>query len=74
VQSPEEQNVRGAGIWEDGRWCVVFVRQLAPHSDRDANFSPGRRVPLAFAIFDGRNSDRNGQKNISAWHILEMEK
>ncbi|HPA17249.1 MAG TPA: c-type cytochrome [Verrucomicrobiae bacterium] len=74
VQPAAEQDLAGSGAWVDGRWRVVFTRLLVPMSRRDANLSPGRRVPLALAIWDGRNGDRNGQKNVSAWHVLEVEK
>jgi hypothetical protein len=34
---------------------------------------PGQRYSIAFAVWDGAASDRNGQKLVSIWHDLEVE-
>lgn len=73
IQAPEQQGVSGVGAWKDGRCRVAFVRGLRGDSRRDVDLTPGRKVPVAFAVWDGRNGDRNGQKNVSAWHVLELE-
>ncbi len=74
IQRPGEQDIAGGGDWAGGHWRAIFIRDMAPRSHRDVDLAPGRRVPVAFAVWDGRNGDRNGQKNVSAWHVLELEK
>lgn len=67
------QNVAGRGLWRDSHWHVVFVRELQSGDSADAQFAPGRRVPVALAVWDGRNRDRDGRKVISNWHQLAFE-
>ena len=73
-QSPEDQNVQGRGIWKGGKWRVVIVREMRSKGDRDAQFIPGQSLPVAFAVWDGAQGDRDGQKAVSVWQRLEIEK
>jgi mono/diheme cytochrome c family protein len=72
-QPSDDQNVRGKGIWQGGKWRVVFVRGMKSPSDRDAQFLPGQSLPVAFAIWDGAQGDRDGQKAVSLWQHLRVE-
>jgi len=59
------------GRWQNGFWDVVFTRPL----QREGNaVSPGAHAFLAFAVWDGAKNDRNGQKSVSVWHRLEIER
>jgi complex iron-sulfur molybdoenzyme family reductase subunit gamma len=71
IAAPEHQNVDGVGRWRDGVWRVVMVRELPAHHEGDVDFANIQRIPLAFAVWDGAASDRNGTKLISGWHWLE---
>jgi mono/diheme cytochrome c family protein len=62
------QNVSGEGVWAAGEWKVVFVRSLGPSGEGDALLSDG--VPVAFAVWNGSEGDRNGNKAFSVWHRL----
>ena len=62
------------GLWEKGRWHVVFHRQLAATASEDIQFSPKKDMSLALAVWDGNERDRNGQKNVSIWNKLLIEK
>ncbi len=64
--------VRGRGVHDRGVWSVVFRRDLGEGEAREAPLIPGRRVPVAFAAWDGSAGDRNGQKSITIWHDLEI--
>ncbi|MBI4483553.1 MAG: c-type cytochrome [Acidobacteria bacterium] len=71
----EEQNVKGRGAWESGSWKVVLVRSLARgNSKGDVVLTPGDRTNVAFAVWDGGAGDRDGQKSVTYWQILELEK
>jgi mono/diheme cytochrome c family protein len=72
-QPPSEQNVSGKGVWRDGSWSVVFVRELKSKDLDDVKFAIGKSTPVAFAIWDGQNRDRNGRKVVSNWHKLILE-
>jgi hypothetical protein len=67
------QNVRGNGLWRDDFWSVLFVRNLRSPDADDVQFIPGGTVPVAFAIWNGAQRDRNGRKVISHWFQLQLE-
>jgi DMSO reductase family type II enzyme heme b subunit len=65
--------VTGQGVWTDDSWTVFFVRELRNRDPDDVQFVPGRAVPVAFAVWNGEQGDRNGRKMISHWYRLEWE-
>jgi DMSO reductase family type II enzyme heme b subunit len=36
-------------------------------------FDIGKPVPIAFAVWDGQQRDRNGRKEISNWYHLVLD-
>jgi hypothetical protein len=73
AQPVTEQNVQGYGVWADGKWRVIFSRDLAPAEADDITFTSGRVYSIAFAAWDGANGERNGQKSTSQWVSLQAE-
>jgi mono/diheme cytochrome c family protein len=73
-QPASEQNVSARGVWANGKWRVVFARQLKSKDAGDAQFEAGQQIPVAFAVWDGQFRDRNGQKLVTDWYRLELEK
>lgn len=71
-QPPGAQNVGGRGFWRDGSWSVLFHRGLASPDAEDVQLVPGRLVPVAFAIWNGAQRDRNGRKVVSHWFRLSL--
>jgi hypothetical protein len=71
-QPVEEQNVQGYGVWKDGQWQVIFSRELASTEPDDVTFLPGKTYSVAFAVWDGANEERNGQKSTSQWVSLQL--
>jgi DMSO reductase family type II enzyme heme b subunit len=60
--------------YRDGEWHLVFQRPLEAGSGDFARFAPGQLVKLAFAIWEGSNSERAGQKAISGAFVeFELE-
>ncbi len=72
-QPLDQQNVAGKGVWHDGFWSVVFIRDLKSKDADDVKFVPGKSVPVAFAIWSGEQHDRNGRKMISNWYQLILD-
>jgi len=72
-QPPKSQNVQGKGVWRDGFWNVLYVRELKSKDADDVRFVPGKPVPVAFAIWNGEQRDRNGRKVVSNWFQLILE-
>ncbi len=73
TQLPEFQNVQGFGAWADGGWRVIFSRDLSSQEVEDISFSPGKSYSISFAVWDGSNGERNGQKSTSQWVSLQFE-
>jgi DMSO reductase family type II enzyme heme b subunit len=69
-QPSSSQNVGGKGVWAANEWKVVFVRSLEPAGEGDARLSDG--VPIAFAVWNGSEGDRNGIKAFSTWYRLGL--
>lgn len=77
------QNVYGNGLWEPygalkggccigPSWRVVMKRSLGTNDANDVQFKSGATVPIAFAVWDGANVERNGMKGISTWFTLKL--
>ncbi len=72
-QSATGQNVGGRGVWRDGFWNVVVTRELKSREADDVKFAVGKSVPVAVALWDGQQRDRNGRKAISNWYHLVLD-
>jgi DMSO reductase family type II enzyme heme b subunit len=71
----QSQIVHANGRWRDGRWAVVMTRPMQVSSPNDGvSLEPGARASVAFAVWDGSHRDRNGQKSVTIWQVLEIEK
>ena len=65
-----QQDVDGKGNWSNNRWAVVFKRTLKTKDANDTQFSGGK-APMAIAIWNGGNKERNGQKAVTQWQTLK---
>jgi hypothetical protein len=71
-QPADQQNVSGSGSWADGYWKVIFARDLISPEAEDVTLRAGQVIPLAFAVWDGSNGERDGQKSTSQWISLQL--
>lgn len=55
-------------------WSVTFRRPLEVDGNAGISLKPGDRVSVAFAIWDGAAKDRNGQKMISIWNDIVLQR
>lgn len=69
----DKEPVQANGVWKDGEWHVVFIRDLNVEGKERLQFKPGDKIHTAFAVFDGSQRDRNGQKMISIWNELDLQ-
>lgn len=63
------QDVEGKGNWDNNRWTVVIKRSLTTADSNDTQFTAGKS-PMAIAIWNGHNKERNGQKAVTQWHEI----
>lgn len=72
TRAARDASLAARGVWKDGAWNVVFTRPMA--SVGAAPLAPGARAYVAAAVWDGAAQDRNGQKSVTVWHVLEIER
>jgi hypothetical protein len=63
------QDVQGEGNWRNNRWSIVYKRPLKTKDQNDTQFN-GEKTPMAIAIWNGGNKERNGQKAVTQWNYL----
>ena len=74
IQNPE--GMSAGGVWKDGIWRVVFKRAFTGNGEHGVTLMPDTQglVPVALAIWNGEEDQRNGLKRLSAWRVLYLEK
>jgi hypothetical protein len=66
--------IQGKATWKDGYWRVVMRRPLASTDpENEARLEPGRTQAIAFAVWNGENKERNGQKAVAPWFQLLID-
>jgi cytochrome c oxidase cbb3-type subunit 2 len=65
TEKRDAQTVQGMAAFDRGVWSLV-IRAEVP-------LERCRGLFVAFAVWDGSQRDRNGQKSVSIWHRLELE-
>ena len=69
IEPEAEQDAGGLGVWHEGRWRVTFS---FPRRQSRFKFEDGAVLPFSFAVWDGAQGERNGQKAFSFWHDLSL--
>ena len=67
----DRQDGLGKAAWKDGVWSLVLTVPRA--QDRFA-FAPGMTIPVAFAAWDGSKRERGGEKAVSTWYFMSLER
>lgn len=66
--------IQGKAIWKDGVWRVVMRRPLvSTDQENEAKLVPGRVQTISFAVWNGENKERNGQKAVAPWFLLSID-
>ena len=66
----KEDGVQINMIYKNGEWTAIFKRPL---KTENSNLSAGL-VPIAFAIWDGNKYERDGNKSLSRWKFIRLDK
>jgi hypothetical protein len=70
----KQGRVQGKASWKDGVWHVVMSRPLASEEqENEAKLIPGRVQTVSFAVWNGENKERNGQKAVAPWFQLAID-
>lgn len=69
-----EAALTAAGAYENGTWHVVMTRRLTTSfADLDLQFEEGRYIPIAFAAWDGSNSENGSRHTLTSWNWLLLQ-
>jgi hypothetical protein len=70
----KQGRVQGKASWKDGVWRVVMRRLLvSEEQENEAKLIPGRVQTVSFAVWNGENKERNGQKSVAPWFQLVID-
>jgi hypothetical protein len=70
----KQGRVQGQAVWRDGVWHVVMRRPLmGEEQENEATLVPGRIQTVSFAVWNGENKERNGQKAVAPWFQLSID-
>lgn len=70
----KQGRIQGKAIWKDGIWHVVMTRPLSSaEQENEAKLIPGRIQTVSFAVWNGENKERNGQKAVAPWFQLLID-
>ena len=68
----EGQMVGGKGVWDNGKWYVLFDREMKAQGDTYTPLEPGQKTNVAFAVWDGSKGERDGIKSVSQFAELTV--
>lgn len=71
LTTDSEQDGVGKGVWQDGKWRLALT---FPRKQSRFQFEPGQTIPINIAAWDGANNERGGEKGVSTWYFLSLEK
>jgi hypothetical protein len=70
----KQGRIQGKAQWKDGVWHVVMRRPLSSEEqENEAKLIPGRVQTISFAVWNGENKERNGQKSVAPWFQLAID-
>ena len=70
----KQGRVQGKAAWKGGVWHVVMRRPLvSEEQENEAKLIPGRVQTVSFAVWNGENKERNGQKDVAPWFQLVID-
>lgn len=72
LTTADDQDVQGSGAWNNGQWSVVLWRDM-DLGGQYATLTPGTKTSTAFAVWNGSQGDRNGQKSVSSFVALSID-
>ncbi len=73
-RDPAEIGVEATGQYQKGTWKVLMKRPLATTPiDKDIQFVEGAFIPIAFAAWDGSNSETGSRHTMTTWYWLLLK-
>ncbi len=74
LRDAETIRLNASSQYHEGTWRVVINRALnTDEADKDIQFSAGRFIPIAFAAWDGSNSEKGSKHTMTTWYWLLLK-
>jgi DMSO reductase family type II enzyme heme b subunit len=66
--------IEAKGVYKNGTWKVLMTRsRSAADPQKDIEFSAGEYIPIAFAAWDGSNSEQGSRHTMTTWYWLLLK-
>jgi DMSO reductase family type II enzyme heme b subunit len=68
------QDLQAEATFDEGEWRLQLTRALAPQdSASELGFLSGAPIPVAFAAWDGSNSEEGTRGSVSSWYFVYLD-
>jgi hypothetical protein len=64
--------IHGVGRWDDGRWRVIFSRDMDTGLGDAVSFTDRNEIAVAFAVWNGSNGEIGGRKQHSTYMTFSL--
>ena len=66
--------IKATGVYKNGTWKVLMTRpRRTDDPQKDIEFSEGQFIPVAFAAWDGSNSEQGSRHTMTTWYWLLLK-
>jgi len=66
--------IEATGVYKNGTWKVLMTRPRGADDPRnDIEFTEGQFIPVAFAAWDGSNSEQGSRHTMTTWYWLLLK-
>jgi len=66
--------IEARGVYKNGSWKVLMTRpRAADDPAKDIEFTEGEFIPVAFAAWDGSNSEQGSRHTMTTWYWLLLK-
>ena len=67
-------SIEARGVYKNGTWKVLMTRpRAADDPAKDIEFTEGEFIPVAFAAWDGSNSEQGSRHTMTTWYWLLLK-
>jgi len=69
-----DSGLQAKSSYDNGTWRVLFTRSLTTtDAENDLQFAGGKFIPVAFAAWDGSNSESGSKHTMTTWYWLLLK-
>ncbi len=73
-RNANEAGIQAKGLYDNGTWRVIMKRPVVTAElGKDIQFVEGSFIPLAFAAWDGSNSEKGSKHTMTTWYWLLLK-